>query len=608
MCGIVGGIAERDITEILLTGLQRLEYRGYDSAGLAVVSSEGEFNRVRVSGKVGELVDAITKRPVIGSCGIGHTRWATHGIPHERNAHPQMSSSQVAIVHNGIIENFENLRERLKADGYVFHSETDTEVIAHLFHHHFANSGQLIRAARATAAELEGAFALGIIHLQAPDQLLAIRKGSPLVIGLGIGENFIASDQFALLPVTQRFIHLQDLDVALVSKKSIEIFDMNNNRVERDIHESSLSGDASDKGGYRHYMLKEIMEQPNAFRATLDGRLHQDQIFIESLDQKAQDILQQVKRIHIVACGTSYHDGLVAQYWIESMLGLPVRTFIASEYRYRSVPVEDNTLFISISQSGETADTLAALQLAKDQNYLMTLAVCNVPESAIIRASDYAILTRAGTEIGVASTKAFTTQLTVLLLLTGLLLQLKDKQDQLIELVQALRELPGSSEHFLELDKQIDALSVKFSDKQNALYIARGVHFPIVLEGALKLKELSYIHAEAYPAGELKHGPLALIDSEMPVIALLANDDLIEKVKSNIQEVQARGGEIYLFADNTIQFSENNMNIIRMPAVSSIIAPILYTIPLQLLSYHIAVHKGTDVDQPRNLAKSVTVE
>ncbi len=610
MCGIVGAIAERNVAEILLTGLQRLEYRGYDSAGLAVLSPENKISRLRVKGKVAELIAAAHESPQSGTTGIAHTRWATHGVPSLQNAHPHVSRDKIALVHNGIIENFSSLKQRLIQQGHFFTSETDTEVIVHLFHDHYEEQQDILAAARATANELVGAFALGVVHLATPDYLIAIRQGSPLVLGLGIGENFIASDQLALLPVTQRFIYLEEGDIALVAKDHIKIFDKENQLSERKIIVSQAQGDAANKAGFRHYMLKEIMEQPYALRATLENRLNNDSVIIESFGHAAADLLAETQEIHIVACGTSYHTGLIASYWLESIAKIPCRVFVASEYRYHDVPVHEKTLFISISQSGETADTLAALARAKEKNYLTHLAICNVPQSSLIRGSALSILTRAGVEIGVASTKAFTTQLAVMFLVTTAFVQIKAKASDLVkELVQEIRLLPNAVEQLLEINEQIKSLANSFIDKHHTLFIGRGAHYPIAMEGALKLKEISYIHAEAYPAGELKHGPLALVDADMPVIALIPKDDLVEKINSNLQEIHARGGQLFVFADSRLQFhSVPALHVIPLPPCSPRLSPICYTIPMQLLAYHVAVLRGTDVDQPRNLAKSVTVE
>lgn len=609
MCGIVGAVAQRDISEILIEGLRRLEYRGYDSAGLAVVDNAGHMTRLRRLGKVQKLAEAAEETALHGGTGIAHTRWATHGQPSEANAHPHVSGP-IAVVHNGIIENYEPLREMLKAHGYVFASETDTEVIAHLVHWELEQGGTLREAVLRTIPQLRGAYGTVILDSRDPGVLLAARSGSPMVIGLGVGENFIASDQLALLPVTRRFIFLEEGDIAEVTRRDVTVFNGLGDQVQRPDIESSLQYDAGDKGIYRHYMQKEIYEQPNAIKNTVAGRISHGQVDLSELGSKANELLTQVEHIQIVACGTSYNSGMVSRYWFESLAGIPCDVEIASEFRYRKSALRRNSLIITLSQSGETADTLAALRLAKELGYLGSLAVCNVAGSSLVRESDLAIMTHAGTEIGVASTKAFTTQLTVLLMLVAKLSRLKG-QDAAIEqdIVHGLQALPSRIEQMLSQDKRIEALAEHFSDKHHALFLGRGDQYPIAMEGALKLKEISYIHAEAYAAGELKHGPLALIDADMPVIVIAPNNELLEKLKSNIEEVRARGGELYVFADRDAGFtSSDNMHIIEMPHVEEVIAPIFYTVPLQLLSYHVALIKGTDVDQPRNLAKSVTVE
>tara|TARA_R110000868_G_scaffold10639_4_gene51616 strand:+ start:16289 stop:18106 length:1818 start_codon:yes stop_codon:yes gene_type:complete len=605
MCGIVGAVAQRNVEKILVTGLHRLEYRGYDSAGVALLSDEGDLQRARAKGKVSDLEAQIEKSPVHGHTGIAHTRWATHGEPSEANAHPHMSGS-FAIVHNGIIENYESLREQLTKAGFTFSSETDTEVIVHLLAHEFKRSNDFMAAVKATIAQLRGAYALGIIYQAEPGRLIAVRQGSPLVIGLGIDENFIASDQLALLPVTQQFIYLDEGDIADMRFDHIDIVDAAGKAVERAIHESNLQHETTTKGKYRHYMLKEIYEQPRSISDTLEGRLSGDHILENLLGTKATDILKKAERLQFVACGTSYHAALVGRYWLESIARMPCRVELASEIRYRNAVVQPNTVFVSLSQSGETADTLAALRDGKD--YIGSMTICNVPESSLVRESDFALMTHAGPEIGVASTKAFTTQLTALLLLTGLLAKRLPSFDEKA-FVEQLRRLPDMIIQVLKLDGEIKALSKRFADKHHTLFLGRGAQSPIAMEGALKLKEISYIHAEAYAAGELKHGPLALVDEHMPVVAVAPNDQLLEKLKSNLQEVRARGGELIVFADETSQMeASDGVTIINMPHVDSIIAPIVYTLPLQLLAYHVAVLKGTDVDQPRNLAKSVTVE
>ena len=594
MCGIVGAVAQRDVAEILLEGLRRLEYRGYDSAGLAVVDAEGHMTRLRRLGKVQMLAQAAEEQPLSGGTGIAHTRWATHGEPSEGNAHPHVSE-HIAVVHNGIIENHEPLREMLQARGYVFVSATDTEVIAHLVHWEMEQGGTLREAVLRAIPQLRGAYGTVIMDSRDPSTLLAARSGSPLVIGLGMGENFIASDQLALLPVTRRFIFLEEGDIAEVKRQDIE---------------STVQYDAGDKGIYRHYMQKEIYEQPNAIKNTLTGRISHGQVDLSELGPEADALLAKVEHIQIIACGTSYNSGMVARYWFESLAGMPCDVEIASEFRYRKSAVRPNSLVITLSQSGETADTLAGLRLTKELGYLGSLAICNVAGSSLVRESDLAIMTKAGAEIGVASTKAFTTQLTVLLLLVAKMARLKG-QDAAVErdIVHGLQALPSRIEQMLSQDKRIELLAEDFSDKHHALFLGRGDQYPIALEGALKLKEISYIHAEAYAAGELKHGPLALIDADMPVIVVAPNNELLEKLKSNIEEVRARGGELYVFADQDAAFTDSdNMHIIELPHVEEVIAPIFYTVPLQLLAYHVALIKGTDVDQPRNLAKSVTVE
>ena len=610
MCGIVGAVAERNVVPILLEGLRRLEYRGYDSAGLAVFEN-GAITRVRRVGKVQELADALDEAPIHGSVGISHTRWATHGVPNEPNAHPHMSGDDIAIVHNGIIENYEELREELKKSGYEFQTDTDTEVIAHRIAEHLKESGDIAEAVKATVAELEGAYALVVMSSKDPGKLVLARAGCPVVVGLGIDENFVASDVAALLPVTRRFTFLEEGDIALVEQTRVTIWDDAGNEVERAESESELSADAAERGDFRHYMQKEIHEQAQAVAQTLDQRTSNGKVLDAAFGPTANEVLDRTKGVHIVACGTSYHSGLVARYWIEQLCRLPCTVEIASEYRYRSPVVPEGTLFVTISQSGETADTLAALREAQEMSYISTLTICNVPESSMVRESDLVMMTNAGPEIGVASTKAFTTQLAALALLTISLARrtgLEEKQEK--ALVAQLLELPGLIKQVLALDSAIETLSEHFADKHHALFLGRGVQNPIAMEGALKLKEISYIHAEAYAAGELKHGPLALVDEDMPVVAVAPDDDLLEKLKSNLQEVRARGGELYVFADPRVQFGDRvGIHTMRMPAlIQDFQAPILYAIPLQLLAYHVAVLKGTDVDQPRNLAKSVTVE
>ena len=609
MCGIVGGIAQRNIVPILLEGLKRLEYRGYDSAGLAVIKDDVIY-RKRELGKVKGLEELLRKDPISGNIGIAHTRWATHGKPSTANAHPHVCRDKVAVVHNGIIENHEQLRDSLINNGYDFTSETDTEVIVHELHQALESTDSLLTAVKQTITKLEGAYALGIISITEPNALVACRKGSPLVIGIGIGEYFIASDVAALLPVTQRFIFLEDGDVASISIDKLIIYDVNDYIVNRPIKESQLSADSIDKGHYRHYMLKEIYEQPFAISQALEGRFINNRLQESSFGHNASYVFDNIKSVQILACGTSYHAGLVARYWFEKLARVPCNIEVASEFRYRNPVLAEDTLIVTISQSGETADTLAALQEAKKLGAKYSLAICNVSESSLVRESDLVLMTRAGPEIGVASTKAFTTQLTTLMLLViaiGRRFQLTDEVEQ--KITSALFRLPGKIEAVLKLDDDIKLLAEQFAEKQNALFLGRGSHYPIAMEGALKLKEISYIHAEAYPAGELKHGPLALIDADMPVITVAPNNSLLEKLKSNIQEVSARGGQLIVFMDETLgSSSDTNLQIIKVPQVENEISPIIYTIPLQLLSYHVAVLKGTDVDQPRNLAKSVTVE
>ena len=610
MCGIVGAVAQRDVVEILVEGLRRLEYRGYDSAGVAVINVSGDLQRVRRLGKVKELADAIAADPIPGGTGIAHTRWATHGEPSERNAHPHVSSERMCVVHNGIIENHANLRRLLQEEGYEFTSDTDTEVIAHLVHREFKTTATLLLAVQAAVKQLHGAYGTVLMDRNDPTRLVVARSGSPLVIGLGIGENFIASDQLALLPVTRRFIFLEEGDVAEITRTSVRIFDTNGVGVERQVHESTASYDAGDKGKYRHFMLKEIYEQPNAVLNTLEGRLNSESVMDETFGNGAAELFKKVKHIQIVACGTSYHSAMVARYWLESLAGISCNVEIASEFRYRKSFVQPNSMVVTISQSGETADTLAALRLAKELGYLGSLSICNVAGSSLVRESDLAFMTRAGAEIGVASTKAFTTQLVGLAMLVLAIgkyngLSAEDQKD----MVAALKNLPAKLEESLKLAEGIEALAEEFADKHNALFLGRGDQYPIAMEGALKLKEISYIHAEAYAAGELKHGPLALIDAHMPIIVVAPNNDLLEKLKSNVEEVRARGGILYVFADVDAHFeSDATMRVINVPHIHPWLAPILYTLPLQLLSYYVAIIKGTDVDQPRNLAKSVTVE
>ncbi len=609
MCGIVGAIAQRDVVPILLEGLKRLEYRGYDSAGLAVLD-DGQIKRQRRIGKVSGLEELLENDSTQGNIGIAHTRWATHGKPSTENAHPHICRKKVAIVHNGIIENHEQLRSSQLSSGYEFTSQTDTEVIVHEIYDALEKTDNLLDAVKTTVKNLEGAYALGVISHEHPDTLITCRKGSPLVIGVGIGEYFIASDVAALLPVTQRFIFLEDGDIAEITKDRLVIYDEQDVVVERPIKESSLTADSTDKGEYRHYMLKEIFEQPHAISETLEGRFIDNRLQENSFGPNASEVFDSIKSVQILACGTSFHAGLVAKYWFERLARVPCNIEVASEFRYRKPVLDKDTLIVTISQSGETADTLAALNEAKKIGAKYSLSICNVPESSLVRESDLVMMTRAGPEIGVASTKAFTTQLVTLMLLViaiGRRFELGDVLEQKIS--SELFGLPGKVEEALKLDEQIQELAEQFSEKHHALFLGRGSQYPVAMEGALKLKEISYIHAEAYPAGELKHGPLALIDSEMPVITVAPNNSLLEKLKSNMQEVSARGGQLIVFMDETLAVKEEeNVQIVRVPKAENEIAPIIYTIPLQLLSYHVAVLKGTDVDQPRNLAKSVTVE
>ncbi len=609
MCGIVGAIAERNVTPILMEGLKRLEYRGYDSAGLATLDEQGALQRLRALGKLRELESRLDEAPLVGSLGVAHTRWATHGRPSERNAHPHLSGEAVALVHNGIIENYQELKELLQGEGYAFESETDTEVVAHLIDYYLGREGDLRRAVQRTVARLTGAYTLAVISYRDPERLLAARMGSPLVVGVGIGEHFIASDVFALVPVTQSFAFLEDGDVVELSRDDFTVYDSAGQPVERSVTRSEQPTSMIDKGGYRHYMLKEIFEQPVAVAETLEGRVHHGRLLKGCFGAAAEAIFEQVQGVHIIACGTSYHAGLVARYWLES-LGVPCMVEVASEYRYRKGVTPSGILFVSISQSGETADTLAALSEAKQRGCVSTLAICNVAESSLVRGSDLVLMTRAGREIGVASTKAFTTQLVVLRLLSialGRRHGLSATQER--ELLRELEQTPRLIEQALQLDPAVQALSEHFADKHHALFLGRGAQYPVAMEGALKLKEISYIHAEAYPAGELKHGPLALVDADMPVVCVLPRDGLLGKLRSNLQEVRARGGELYLFADSEIDTSlQEGTHVLSLGAVAESIAPIVFTVPLQLLAYHVAVLKGTDIDQPRNLAKSVTVE
>ncbi len=609
MCGIVGAVAQRNVVGILLEGLKRLEYRGYDSAGVAVTDATGEFSLIKSAGKVSSLEENLTNLKPQGRTGIAHTRWATHGAPNEQNAHPHRSEL-VAVVHNGIIENYIELKGQLEGKGYHFFSETDSEVIAHLLNEEFKQSGDFIASLTQTIAQLKGAYGLAAVCLEEPNTLVAARSGSPLVIGLGIDENFIASDQIALRQVTDRFIYLEEGDLVRLTSNSLTIFDSNGNLVDRNTTKISDASLEADKGEYRHYMLKEINEQPDAIRRTLEGRVGEQAIREEVFGVNSQALFDRVDAVQIVACGTSYHAGMIAKYIFEEWTGIPCHVDIASEFRYRKVITPPNALFVTISQSGETADTLAALRIAKELGVVASLAICNVANSTIVRESDLALMTLAGAEIGVASTKAFTTQLVALQLLGIVLGRRKNlTAESEAEWVQALNNLPALCQQVLKLDSTIEKISEEFVAKEHALFLGRGIQYPVAMEGALKLKEISYIHAEAYPAGELKHGPLALVDDNMPVIAVAPNNQLLEKLKSNLEEVRARGGKLYVFADASAGFeADDNTVVFSLPHVPTILEPIIYTLPLQLLSYHVAVLRGTDVDQPRNLAKSVTVE
>ncbi len=610
MCGIVGAVAERNVERILIDGLKRLEYRGYDSAGIAIVDNQSDLKRVRAKGKVKELEKALTQSALHGNTGIAHTRWATHGIPAECNAHPLMSSNEFALVHNGIIENHDILRQKLIAEGYTFSSETDTETVVHLFHSHYQKNPNLLAATRATVAELEGAYALGIISRHTPNELIAVRQGSPLVVGRGIKENFIASDPIALFPVSNQFYYLEDNDIAHVTLDAVKIY-ADGNLIERQLHTLEVNCDVVERGEHRHFMSKEIDEQPQAIASCLENRIGKSSLLQTAFGLNTQDIFSKVKHIQLVACGTSYHAAQVARYWIEGLAGIPATVEVASEFRYRSPVMQPHSLFVCLSQSGETADTLAALRLAKKMGYMSSLAICNVPESSLVREADLNFMTRAGIEIGVASTKAFTTQLVSLFMLMislGRHHHLSAETEKFF--ISELHQLPKIIESTLKLNSLIANLANHFAEKKHALFLGRGSLYPIALEGALKLKEISYIHAEGYPAGELKHGPLALVDKNMPVIAIAPKDDLIDKIKSNLHEVRARGGELFIFTDdaNLLDESSPTTHVIEMPSIAPVLAPIIYTVPLQLLAYHVAILKGTDVDQPRNLAKSVTVE
>jgi glutamine---fructose-6-phosphate transaminase (isomerizing) len=611
MCGIVGAVADRNVPGILLEGLQRLEYRGYDSAGLAVVRPDGRgFDLRRKVGKVRQLADDVAARPALGHIGIAHTRWATHGVPSEANAHPHVSNDRVCLVHNGIIENHEALRAELRGLGYTFQSETDSEVIVHLIDHFRTHGATTLDAVRQTLARLEGAYAIAVITSDDPDRIVAARMGSPLVVGVGIGEHFVASDPLALRPVTDRFVFLEEGDLVELTRDSFLVRDAAGARVDRPVQRLDLGRDDADRGNYRHYMQKEIHQQPAVIRDTLEGRLGRTRILEESLGLAARGIFDRARAVTLVACGTSYYAASVARYWIEELAGIPCQVEIASEFRYRKVVVLPDTLFVTISQSGETADTLAALRIARAAGYFATMTICNVPTSSLARESDLALMLQAGTEVGVASTKAFTAQLTNLLLLT-IMLARRHGLDAATEaeFVTALHGLDQAIEATLRLDSALHKLAERFVDCAHTLFLGRGTMYPIAMEGALKLKEISYIHAEGYPAGELKHGPLALVDESMPVIAVAPNDEVLEKLQSNLQEVRARGGELFVFADASLGLrSEPGVTVVALPAVHRILAPIVYVVPLQLLAYHVAVLKGTDVDQPRNLAKSVTVE
>jgi len=609
MCGIVGAVAQRDVAEILVEGLKRLEYRGYDSAGVAVIQ-DGTLSSTRRVGKVQELSAALDTAPLAGGTGIAHTRWATHGEPSERNAHPHLSEGDIAVVHNGIIENHNKLREMLKGLGYTFASDTDTEVICHLVHHELKSNDTLLGAVQATVKQLEGAYGTVVIDRRDSERMIVARSGSPLVIGYGLGENFVASDQLALLPVTRSFAFLEEGDVAEVMRREVNIFDVDGNAVEREIKESEVTHDAGDKGEYRHYMLKEIYEQPRAISHTLEGRIAGGTVLDSAFGENAAEFLKDIKHVQIIACGTSYHAGMAARYWLEDWAGVSCNVEIASEFRYRKSHLFPNSLLVTISQSGETADTLAALRLAKEMGYKATMTICNAPGSSLVRESDMAYMMKAGAEIGVASTKAFTVQLAGLLMLTGVIGRHNGMSTELqAKITQSLQSMPAKVEQALGLDDAIAELAEDFADKHHALFLGRGDQYPIAMEGALKLKEISYIHAEAYASGELKHGPLALIDADMPVIVVAPNNELLEKLKSNVEEVRARGGLMYVFADVDAEFeSDDTMKVIPVPHCDEFMAALIYTIPMQLLSYHVALIKGTDVDQPRNLAKSVTVE
>lgn len=605
MCGIVGAISgQGDVSGKLLEGLRRLEYRGYDSAGIAVIDGKGHLKRIRTSGKVEALVNAVREAQFFGLVGIAHTRWATHGKPSEQNAHPHMSHNEIAVVHNGIIENHESLRRKLQGLGYEFASETDTEVAAHLIHYHYQTTSNLIEAVLKAAKMMEGAFALGILHEAHPKELVAIRKGSPLIAGFSKEAHYIASDPLALRGFAHEVIYLEEGDLIHLTEAESTIYDTDGHRVSREKKPLSQEGETTTRGTYRHFMLKEIFEQGDVLQDTLEGRISSIEMLRKAFGEKAGEVFPKVRHVHIVACGTSYHAGLVARYWIESLANISVHVEIASEYRYRDVVIDENTLFVAISQSGETADTLAALYKARTLSYLSTLAICNVPTSTLVREATSSFLTRAGIEIGVASTKAFTTQLAALLMLAAVL----SPEETGTAVLNDLSLLPVALVEALQMNDEICKLASRFVNKEHALFLGRGISYPVALEGALKLKEISYIHAEAYPAGELKHGPLALVDKNMPVVAIAPNDELLDKLKSNLHEVSARSGELIVFVDANESFEANGATLLRVPTRGRWIAPMIYTIPLQLLAYHVACAKGTDVDQPRNLAKSVTVE
>ncbi len=611
MCGIVGAIAQKNIVDLLITGLKRLEYRGYDSAGLAIIPSNYQnIQCQRVMGKVSKLEAVLKTKTLAGHIGIAHTRWATHGNPSKINAHPHCSQGDVALVHNGIIENYQYLKQQLITLGYQFNSETDTEVIAHLIHYYLQQNHDPMHAIHQAISQLDGTYALGIIIKQFPEYLFAVRSGSPLIIGLGADAHFIASDPLALLPFTQRFIYLKEGDIAKITSHKIAIENSASQPVEREVHHSKIDMSTTSKGPYRHFMLKEIFEQPEAINNTLQEFLINDQILLSAFGHQAESTFKKIKRIRIIACGTSYHAGLVAQHWFESLSGIPCQVEIASEYRYRHSVIEPDTLFIALSQSGETADTLAALYQAKQQGYMATLAICNVPESSLTREAELVFITRAGAEVGVAATKTFTTQLVALLLLSIMIGQYHWLTDKKIkDTINTLKQLPELSKKILSLDPVLKTLAKQFDKQQSVIFLGRGEQYAIALEGALKLKEISYLHAQGYPAGELKHGPLALVDKKMAIIVLAPKNHLSNKLASNVQEIQARKGQIYIFSDHRLEWAhKKNLHIIDMPIVPEILSPILYVMPLQLLSYHIAALKGTNIDQPRNLAKSVTVE